>query len=121
MGHLMRECPENVHNVVDESQLYFDAWMRAGSVGYSTNRVERSGQNRDSSPSHTEDKEILLKNMPTGVETHNADIFCVEGTGLSQGDIVQGSRGLVKEVHEAYQSSDDIPYMFKEPENVAGE
>ncbi|KAL5753999.1 hypothetical protein ACOSP7_022219 [Xanthoceras sorbifolium] len=30
MGHLVRECPENGQNVVNESQLHFGAWIIAG-------------------------------------------------------------------------------------------
>ncbi|KAL5854624.1 hypothetical protein ACOSQ4_004426 [Xanthoceras sorbifolium] len=29
VGHLIRECPENVENIVEESQVRFRSWMRA--------------------------------------------------------------------------------------------
>ncbi|KAL5739684.1 hypothetical protein ACOSQ2_028864 [Xanthoceras sorbifolium] len=44
MGHLVRECPDNVDNIVDESQLRFGAWMKAGETIYDRVRVGRSGK-----------------------------------------------------------------------------
>ncbi|KAL5742383.1 hypothetical protein ACOSP7_029115 [Xanthoceras sorbifolium] len=48
-------------------------------------------------------------------------LLLIRNRGLSRGNIVLGSRGLVKKVHIAHQSRNDIPYMSKEPENVASE
>ncbi|KAL5758327.1 hypothetical protein ACOSP7_020938 [Xanthoceras sorbifolium] len=58
MGHLVRECLENVHNVVDESQLCFGFWLKASSVGYGRDRAGQTG--RTGTPLHLTRKRVLL-------------------------------------------------------------